>query len=288
MLQYSRYFGYTCVKIKLNIFLQNILKEKDLILSKWFQGASSDMKYINPRRRPYADVDNLVWQWFQAYSSCGVHITGKLIQQTALELAKELGNQKFSASNGWLESWQRRHNVKLSAMYEAHKTKSSGGESAPNATVGSEGIGTGKLDISGEVPGSESESFFKSGNDVIMETDSSDENEESQRDEKNSSDSNRELFIGDNSNDCKSQSDSTMEEKSKTPSKRTPVPHRVNTPTSTKSNVIEPDAKAAEGCDNERSSRIKGLGNILSRFGVHNVLPRSEVKPDGKGQKSDT
>ena len=237
------------------------------------------MKYINPRRRPYADVDNLVWQWFQAYSSCGVHITGKLIQQTALELAKELGNQKFSASNGWLESWQRRHNVKLSAMYEAHKTKSSGGESDPNATIGSEGSGTGKLDISGEVPGSESESFFKSGNDVIMETDSSDESGESPRDEKDSSDSKRDqLFIDGNSNDGKSRSDSTVEERSKTPSKRTPVP------TSTKSNVIKPDAKAADGCDNERSSRIKGLGNILSRFGVHNVLQRSEDKPDMQGQ----
>ena len=181
------------------MFLQNILKEKDLILSKWIQGASSDMKYINPRRRPYADVDNLVWQWFQAYSSCGVHITGKLIQQTALELAKELGNQKFSASNGWLESWQRRHNVKLSAMYEAHKTKSSGGESDANATVGAEDGDVGKLNTSSEVPGSESESFFKSGNDVIMETDSSDESGESQRDGKDSSDSKTDqLFIGEN------------------------------------------------------------------------------------------
>ena len=267
------------------MFLQNILKEKDLILSKWIQGASSDMKYINPRRRPYADVDNLVWQWFQAYSSCGVHITGKLIQQTALELAKELGNQKFSASNGWLESWQRRHNVKLSAMYEAHKTKSSGGESDPNATIGAEDGETGKLNTSGEVPGSESESFFKSGNDVIMETDSSDED---QRGEKDNSDSKTDQsFIGENSNDGKSQSDNTMENRPKTPSQRTPVSRRINTPT--KSNVIKPDTKTAKGCDSERSSKIKGLGNILSRSGVYNVLPpRSEISPDVEGLKSDT
>ena len=115
------------------------------------------MKYINPRRRPYADVDNLVWQWFQEYSSCGVHITGKLIQQTALQLAKALGNEKFSASNGWLESWQRRHNVKLSALYEAHKTKPPANSAELNVSVGPDKPDIAKLNTSGEVPNSESE-----------------------------------------------------------------------------------------------------------------------------------
>ena len=245
------------------------------------------MKYINPRRRPYADVDNLVWQWFQAYSSCGVHITGKLIQQTALELAKELGNQKFSASNGWLESWQRRHNVKLSAMYEAHKTKSSGSESDPNAATGAEDGDTGKLNTSGEVPGSESESFFKSGNDVIMETDSSDESGEGPRDGKDSSGSKTDqLFIGENSNDGKSQSDNTIEKRPKTTSQKTTVSRRVNT--ATKLNVIKPGTKTVKGCDSERSSKIKDLGNIISRSGISNVLPRSEISPEVEGLKSDT
>ena len=161
--------------------MQNILKEKELILSKWVQGASSDMKYINPRRRPYADVDNLVWQWFHEYSSCGVHITGKLIQHTALQLAKALGNEKFSASNGWLESWQRRHNVKLSALYEAHKSKPTTDQAELNLSVGSDKPDNMKPDNPSEAPSSEAESFFKSGNDVIMETVPSDETSESRK-----------------------------------------------------------------------------------------------------------
>ena len=40
-------------------------------------------------------------------------ITGKQIQDTALQIAKELGYDKFTASTGWLNGWQRRHNIKL-------------------------------------------------------------------------------------------------------------------------------------------------------------------------------
>ena len=77
-----------------------------------------------------------------------------------------------------------------------------------------------------------------------------------------------------------------MENRPKTPSHRTPVSRRINTPT--KSNVIKADTKAAKGCGTERSSKIKGLDNILLRSGVYNVLPRSEISPDVEGLKSDT
>ena len=69
-------------------------------------------------------------------------------------------------------------------MYEAHKTKSGGGDSLPGTSAAMEDGESGKLDTSGEVPGSESESFFKSGNDVIMETDSNDEAVENQKGDK--------------------------------------------------------------------------------------------------------
>ena len=51
-------------------------------------------------------------------------ITGKHIQQTALRLAKELGYERFSASRGWLTSWQKRHNVLMkSSAAHADKTE---------------------------------------------------------------------------------------------------------------------------------------------------------------------
>ena len=74
---------------------------------------SKDAVYLNPRQLTYGDIDSLVWQWYQRNSSSEQRITGKQIQDTALQIAKELGYDKFTASTGWLNGWQRRHNIKL-------------------------------------------------------------------------------------------------------------------------------------------------------------------------------
>ena len=100
------------------IFLQGILKDKDQILSKWIDGyLSLDSKYLNPRNLVYGDIDNLVWQWYKKNHTEGQRITGNQIRDTALRLAKELGYDKFTASNGWLISWQKRHSIKPSSTH---------------------------------------------------------------------------------------------------------------------------------------------------------------------------
>ena len=43
-------------------------------------------------------------------------MSGKLIQEKALLISVQLGYDDFSASNGWLESWQKRHGVKFSVL----------------------------------------------------------------------------------------------------------------------------------------------------------------------------
>ena len=43
-------------------------------------------------------------------------INGKLIQEKGLLCSIELGHDNFQASNGWLDSWQKRHNVKFNTL----------------------------------------------------------------------------------------------------------------------------------------------------------------------------
>ena len=78
---------------------------------------SLDSKYLNPRNLVYGDIDNLVWQWYKKNNSAEQRITGNQIRDTALRLAKELGYDKFTASNGWLISWQKRHSIKPSSSH---------------------------------------------------------------------------------------------------------------------------------------------------------------------------
>ena len=88
------------------------MKNRDYILNKWMEGQfSRDSRVLNPRELRYRDIDDLVWQWYEKNNTSGKHITGKHIQQTALRLATELGYNRFSASRGWLTSWQKRHNI---------------------------------------------------------------------------------------------------------------------------------------------------------------------------------
>ena len=105
-------------EIFFSFVLQGILKDKDQILSKWIDGhLSLDSKYLNPRNLVYGDIDNLVWQWYKKNNTEEQRITGNQIRDTALRLAKELGYDKFTARNGWLISWQKRHSIKSSSTH---------------------------------------------------------------------------------------------------------------------------------------------------------------------------
>ena len=41
-----------------------------------------------------------------------IPVSGPMIQEEALQIALKLNVTGFTASNGWLEKWKTRHNVK--------------------------------------------------------------------------------------------------------------------------------------------------------------------------------
>ena len=41
-----------------------------------------------------------------------IHVSGPIIQEEVLQIALKLNVTGFTSSNGWLEKWKTRHNVK--------------------------------------------------------------------------------------------------------------------------------------------------------------------------------
>ena len=63
------------------------------------------------RRAGNEETNRLVWEWYCAQKESGVYVTGPVLQKEARFIAQRLGNINFNASNGWLESFRRLHNI---------------------------------------------------------------------------------------------------------------------------------------------------------------------------------
>jgi kinesin family protein 6/9 len=60
------------------------------------------------------DINQLCWDWFQEATGRRINIIGPLIQEQALKFAKDLGVDQFKASNGWQQSFLKRHSILFS------------------------------------------------------------------------------------------------------------------------------------------------------------------------------
>ena len=103
---------YQCGKTQIT----NIIANKEKILEEWEKGANCEQRYIKRRKTEYSDLNQQVWEWFCLARSNNVPITGKLLQEKALLLSVEMGHDDFTASNGWLHSFQKRHNIKQAVL----------------------------------------------------------------------------------------------------------------------------------------------------------------------------
>ena len=83
---------------------------------QWETGTDSERKYFGQRGVKYTEIDNKVWGWFCDVRAKDIPVSGKLIQEKVLLISVELDYDGFSASNGWLESWQKRYDVKFSVL----------------------------------------------------------------------------------------------------------------------------------------------------------------------------
>lgn len=90
-----------------------IVRNKENIKSQWQSGVNLKRKFA---QSDGLKIDKLCLEWFAKTRSQNIPICGPLVKTKAMEIAKQLGNDKFTASDGWLQKWRKRHNISFKSI----------------------------------------------------------------------------------------------------------------------------------------------------------------------------
>ena len=93
--------------------IQNILKRKNELKSE-FEANQPSTRKRRIRTTENDDVNKLTWEWFKDVVSRQLPVTGPMLQERAKLFAEQLKIDTFKGSNGWLESFRKRHNISFS------------------------------------------------------------------------------------------------------------------------------------------------------------------------------
>ena len=60
----------------------------------------------------FEDINEAVYTWYRLARQRSVPVTGPMLQEEACIIAEKMGHHQFRASNGWLESFKKCHNIR--------------------------------------------------------------------------------------------------------------------------------------------------------------------------------
>lgn len=86
----------------------DILKKKDVYKAESERNSSPGKHRFNQSTK----LNELLWQWFCQARAKSIPISGPILQEKACSFASDLGVEDFKGSNGWLDRWKKRYNVK--------------------------------------------------------------------------------------------------------------------------------------------------------------------------------
>lgn len=97
--------------------VNNIMLEEKTIMKAYMEGTNAKVKYLVPRTLKYGDIDEAVYNFFIECRSKNIPVTGAALQRHAHIVALRLDHDDFTASNGWLDSFTNRHQLKLANLH---------------------------------------------------------------------------------------------------------------------------------------------------------------------------
>ncbi len=100
---------YSCGKTQISTILTN--KEKIMEIYEG-QNASAQKCHKRNRESKYSDLNEALHAWFCLAVSKNVYPDASILKEKALEIAGRLGCDEFKGSNGWLDRWNKRYNVR--------------------------------------------------------------------------------------------------------------------------------------------------------------------------------
>ena len=90
----------------------DILKKREFYKDQYSRNANFKTQTFGKSSK-FADLNDLLHDWFKQARSKNIPITGPLLQEKAVQFASELGYQDFKASNGWLDCWKAKFSIKF-------------------------------------------------------------------------------------------------------------------------------------------------------------------------------
>ncbi|GBL82377.1 Tigger transposable element-derived protein 4 [Araneus ventricosus] len=91
-----------------------IFKKKNEITELSLNGNGSTKRKM--RKTAKEEINEIVWEWFLDARSLNLPISRPILQAHAKGIAEKLGKTDFHASNGWLESFRKRHGISFKAV----------------------------------------------------------------------------------------------------------------------------------------------------------------------------
>ena len=81
-----------------------ILKRKNEIIQRF--ETTADQLQMRRRPEPFGEINTRLFEFFSSARSKGTPISGPLLKEKALIIAKEIGLVEFKASERWLEKFK--------------------------------------------------------------------------------------------------------------------------------------------------------------------------------------
>ena len=89
-----------------------ILKKKNIIMCKYSSNACKHQQVLRSKQSEYAELNKLLYDWYTLAVSRNIYPGGPQLSEKGKEIAAALGKSEFKASNGWLDKWKKRYNIR--------------------------------------------------------------------------------------------------------------------------------------------------------------------------------
>ena len=103
------------------------MKDKDQILELAKTGIDQNMKAKHMGKNSL--LENILYDWYVSQKKANITVTGPMLKAKAKELSNS-GTEECNFSNGWLDGFRKRYNVKLTS-----KSSSSTADNPTNDTL---------------------------------------------------------------------------------------------------------------------------------------------------------